>query len=171
MDAYYQRGCLHAAKYNDYTAVVAAVADFTAAIDLEPSHVDAHSKRGEVLYERFHDIPRAVRDFAQAAALRSKHVHPALFQSYQHMGFATEAEYFEHFEHTHALHVQDSLRHRLRDILCGVQNCQLYVHGPTATGLNPTSSSPCTSSNGPITEGRAWIVFVIAPSRRKTKNM
>jgi len=136
VDAYYQRGCLHAAKYNDYTAVVAAVADFTAAIDLEPSHVDAHSKRGEVLYERFHDIPRAVRDFAQAAALRHKHVHPALFQSYQHMGFATEATYFEHFEQTHALHVQDSFRHRVREILCSVQDCQLYVHGPTATGLN-----------------------------------
>lgn len=67
-----------------------AVADFTAVIELQPLHALAHRKRGELLYERFHDVPRAVRDLVQVAALEPKQLHPALYQSYQHMGFATE---------------------------------------------------------------------------------
>jgi len=134
--AFYQRGCLHATKFNDYTAAVAAVADFTAVIELQPSHANAHSKRGDILYGRFHDIPRAVRDFAQAAALEPKNVHPSMFQSYQHMGFATEAEYYENRMNSEGLRACGDLRYRVHQILTSLGECQLFVQGLTLTGLS-----------------------------------
>eukprot|EP00667_Euglena_gracilis_P000145 EG_transcript_145 len=133
--AFLQRGCLHAAKAGDYTAAVTAVADFTAVIELQPLHALAHRKRGELLYERFHDVPRAVRDLVQVAALEPKQLHPALYQSYQHMGFATEAQYHDQHLHADQLEERNALRRRVGEALAGVQGCQLFVAGPTLLGL------------------------------------